>query len=149
MTGGQLEPITQLEFSLRMRAQEATAEAKLGALEEYVALLDELRPEGDFEDLGEEPVDGVTTRHFRSASPEDLPIDAIRDWVRNRGDVTALDIWVDEDDLVRRLEIGFAGGDPNEAGPNETPVSASTASIRLYDFGEVPPLEAPPVDVEP
>ncbi len=44
MTGGQLEPITQPEFSLRMRAQEATAEAKLGALEEYVALLDELRP---------------------------------------------------------------------------------------------------------
>jgi len=110
-------------------------------------LLDELRPEGDFDDLGAEPVDGIITRHFRATHPEDLPTDAIRDWVQNRGDVTALDIWVDHDDLVRRLDIGFAGGDPDEAGPNETPVSASTASIRFYDFGQVT-LEPPPVNVE-
>ena len=110
-------------------------------------LLDELRPEGGFEDLGDEQVDGVTTRHFRATRPGDVPTDAIRDWVRNRGDVTGLDIWVDEDDLVRRLDIGFAGGDPDEA-PGETPVSPSTASIRFYDFGEVT-LEPPPVDAEP
>lgn len=108
-------------------------------------LLDELQPEGAFEDLGEEQVDGVTTRHFRATRPDDLPTDAIRAWVQTRGDVTALDIWVDEDDLVRRLDIGFAGGDPDEAGPNETPVSASTATIRFSDFGEVT-LEPPPVD---
>jgi hypothetical protein len=92
-----------------------------------------LRGASSFEEVGTEPVDGVETTRLRATEPRDLPNLQI-DGNDTTGKVTALDLWVDGEDLVRRLDVTLAGrfGD-----------SVESISIRFYDIGEPITIEAP------
>jgi hypothetical protein len=52
---------------------------------------------GDFEDLGSETIAGTNMRHYHVAENEDLPIP------------TPMDLWVDDDGRLRRLEATGVG----------------------------------------
>jgi hypothetical protein len=96
-------------------------------------LLDDLRGASPFEEVGTERVDGVETTRLRATEPRELPNLEI-DGNDTAGNATALDVWVDGDGLVRRLDVTLEGrfGD-----------SVEHISIRFYDIGEPVTIEAP------
>jgi hypothetical protein len=88
-----------------------------------------------FETVGDEDVDGVATRHLRATDPEEIDAAAFAIGFNIRHDtVTALDVWVDGDDLVRRIELSTF--DPAEDW-------SSSFSIRFSDFGAPITIEPP------
>jgi hypothetical protein len=88
-----------------------------------------------FETVGDEEVDGLGTRHLRATDPEEIDAAAFAIGFNLRQDtVTALEVWVDGDDLVRRIELSTF--DPDED-------YASSFSIRFSDFGSPITIEPP------
>src|SRR5262245_60576693 len=78
-------------------------------------VLGQLQPAGGFEEVGQEDVDGVPTTRFRAKDPAATPVPDIRGQVW--GDtVTALEVWLDGDGLVRRLDIATVRTAPPDAG---------------------------------
>lgn len=114
-------------------------------------MLEFLRAGGDVEKVGEEPLFGVHTTHYRTIldldqmlerAPEDER-EALRASVeqleRLSGATTMpVEVWVDEDDLVRRLQleqsIPEAAGGPGEM----------TMTMDLFEFGTDVHVELPP-----
>jgi hypothetical protein len=102
----------------------------------------------DIEELGTETVRGVETTHYRATVDLDRVVeaaepevrDATRVWIDllkkqlDLGEVP-IDVWVDEDGLVRRIE-------------QEYEISGTQTQIRmeLDDFGIEVDAEAPPAD---
>jgi len=83
-----------------------------------------------FEAAGNEDVDGVPTRHLRAASPEDVDPTPLSFGLSHSGvTVAALDVWVDDDDLVRRIDLSTTRDSAQDGH------FVSTFSIRLFDFG--------------
>ncbi|HEX6388476.1 MAG TPA: hypothetical protein VFZ89_03490 [Solirubrobacteraceae bacterium] len=108
---------------------------------------------GDVEKVGEEPVRGVSTTHYRAKIdfakfPDLVPAKdraaaraAMRQLIKLTGSSTApTEVWVGEDDLVRRfrqkLELAGPGGGP----------SAIEQQIELYDFGAKVDIDVPDPD---
>ena len=142
-------------------------------------LLAALAPTAAFEMAGEDTVDGVDVTHLRAAAPDAVDGRALglagamgghleSDAPDELGgpEIVGLDVWVDGDDVVRRIDIvttttsHFMIVDlPEEdAGAttsgSETPVEVTqvtTASLRFTDIGVtntvVPPAEFTDVDV--
>jgi hypothetical protein len=104
-------------------------------------LLDELQPAGGFEEVGREDVDGIPTTRLRAKDPEETPVPDLRDSVP--GDtVTSLEVWIDGDGLVRRLDIATTQTGPGD--PDDTLSLVSyTMSIRFFDLGAPITIEAP------
>jgi hypothetical protein len=73
-------------------------------------------------------VDGVRVEHLRATALDSLPVISVINPVQLRhypyGRITALDVWVDDHDVVRRLAwssdsptwFEYKGGGPNSAG---------------------------------
>jgi hypothetical protein len=93
-------------------------------------LLEELRASGTFEEVGSEDVDGVPTRRLRSTAPEDAPAFPVmhRD---APGEVTSLEVWVDDESVVRRLEM-----------TTERDGYVESLSLQFRDLGEPIDLDA-------
>jgi hypothetical protein len=101
-----------------------------------------LTPDGDFEIVGEEEVDGVPTTHLRARSPDVLPADLYDgegddDVTMNVGVTTGLDIWVDGDDVTRRFDAEF------EMSYDSGPTEVIGWSVQFSDLGEDITVEAP------
>lgn len=82
---------------------------------------------GEAEEVGEEQVAGVDTTRYRTAV--------------GLGDATAqvpIDVWVDADGLVRKLEVRAPGPEPEAPG--------AVVTVELSDFGAVVEAEPPPAD---
>ena len=66
--------------------------------------------------------------------PEALDLGRLRQGVE--GTATSLEVWVDDDDLVRRLDFRIEE-------PWDVPGSSWSVSTRFYDLGEPVSVEAP------
>lgn len=97
-------------------------------------LLETLSSAGGFDVVGDEVVDGLPTHHLRAARPEEaFDLAGLRQGVD--GTATSLDVWVDDEGLVRRLD--FRIEDPWDV------EGSWTSSIRFTDLGEPVVIEAP------
>lgn len=98
-------------------------------------LLAQLAPAGEFEDIGEDTVDGVPTRRLRATNPGETPtLLPNQDDGEFLGEVTNLEVWVDDDGYVRRVDLAYGG---------QGSVAEASTSIRFFDFGEPITIEAP------
>jgi hypothetical protein len=100
-------------------------------------LVETMGSAGDFELVGTEVVDGIPTERLRATAP-DQALDAADLRRGVEGDVVRLEVWVDGDDLVRRIEFEIAEAFGLEG-------ERWRSSIELYDLGEPVTIEAPPV----
>jgi hypothetical protein len=110
-------------------------------------LLDQLRPAGDFQSVGTGLVDGAETVRFRATRPASTPAHVLRESWGQMGEVTDLEVWVDEDGLVRRVDLTFAD-DELPRPPDTATVSSATISVRFFDMGEPISIEAPTDPIE-
>jgi hypothetical protein len=98
-------------------------------------LLETLSSAGNFDVVGIEEVDGFPARHLRATMPEEaLDLGRLRQGVE--GTATSLEVWVDDDDLVRRLDFRIEE-------PWDVPGASWSVSTRFYDLGEPVSIEAP------
>lgn len=134
------------------------------------ALLAALEPSAGFEVVGDEELDGVAVTHLRATTPEGVDPAELRlaEATMTVGSVTALDVWVDGDDVVRGIDLTMAppftgavfldgptgeGGaaDGSHDGPVEvTPDEVTeaepaevTASVRFSGLGDPVSVGAP------
>lgn len=122
---------------------------QLGRQQDPTAALEQLRAAGEVEELGEEEVRGVGTTHYRTTIDVERYVELVEDpkaaeSIRRVMELTGqgsipMEIWVDEDQLVRRLEWTQsvrAGGQQ----------ATTTMTIELSDFGAEVAIEPPPSD---
>jgi len=112
-------------------------------------MLSALSPAGSFDEVGDEDVDGVPTRRLRATNPGATPTLSFGNVVYDDATVTALEVWVDDDDVVRRLDITL-DVPAYESGPDELtgwPRSINTYSIRFSELGAPISID-PPADYE-
>jgi hypothetical protein len=102
-------------------------------------LLSELDPAGGFDEVGHGEVRGVDTTHLRAADPEGTPVPDLDD-VYGRT-VKSLDVWVDGDGLVRRLELVTVG--EAQRRPGDADLVEMRMSVELFDLGEPVTIEVP------
>lgn len=99
-------------------------------------LLEELRASGTFEEVGTEDVDGVPSRRLRATDPGAAPSFPIL-YNDAGGEVTSLELWVDGESLVRRLDM-----------TTERDGYVETLSLAFADLGDPvaigPPAGDPP-----
>lgn len=120
--------------------------AQLTGLTDVRTVIGEIRSTSTFTEVGTEPVDGVTTRRLRATdpastvSPETVyPISGV---LRAGSSITEVEIWIGDDDIVRRLDfttVDDSGCDDPAACPRYT----ETTSIHFYDIGAPMTIEAP------
>lgn len=101
------------------------------------ALLDQLAAAGPFTPVGDEDVEGVPTQRRRATNPAATPLDALAFMPIFPDDATvnSLEVWVDGEDRVLRVEVS-AGG----VGQGQD--FTHTISYVWYDLGE-------PITIEP
>lgn len=116
-------------------------------------LLASLEPRAGFEIVGQDPGDGGPLTHMRATTPDAVDVSELRlgDATVQDGTPTAIDVWVDDQDVVRRIDIettqeiemGVAEGEgmPVE---EQTITQAMKASVRFFDIGQPDRIEAPP-----
>lgn len=115
------------------------ADQRAGFTLDPATLLDELHPAGGFEKVADEKVDGIETTRFRATDPQQTPVPSLG--VGEIGDtVTSLEVWVDHDGLVRRLDLETT--DENST-PGDLVIRTASISIRFSDLGEPITIEAP------
>jgi hypothetical protein len=108
---------------------------------------------GDVEELGEETIRGVATTHYRGTIERDKLESKLRGEgkadvaelvdraYRGGGSSFPVEVWIDEDGLVRRVrqEMPVAGED----GATDLTMDMR---VELYDFGAEPDIDLPPQD---
>jgi hypothetical protein len=107
-----------------------------------------LKAMGNLEEVGSEDVDGVGTTHYKGEVdlrkyPDTVPADE-REQARKTvdkllelsGDATMpMEVWIDEDDLVRRQKMTMKQKKPQEF--------TSVTDVRFSDFGKQVSIEEP------
>jgi hypothetical protein len=118
-------------------------------------LLDQLAAAGEFEDLGSEDVDGASTRHLRAVAPagitvQDLGLGTLVPVAATA--VESMEVWVDDDDLVRRIDLALSGElhFPDPAAPDGSRIEGFSyaSTVEFSDLGEPITIEAPEDAVE-
>jgi hypothetical protein len=102
---------------------------------------------GDVQEIGDEPLLGAKTTHYRASIDiedllEQVPVaqqeelrPAVERITRSGGATVPVDVWVDDSDLIRRMGLeGRLGGVPGTA----------TMTVDLFDFGTAVDAELPP-----
>ena len=142
VTNDELKQLTGIDLA-KTRAQQNP----FGSLE----LLNRLR--GSATELGAEPVEGISTTHFRaginlqdalaaatgSGAVSDGAADSARDTL---GDEATLDVWVDADGFVRRIHCEFTldGSRSTLASPS---AKTMTLDAVMSDYGHPVSVQAP------
>jgi hypothetical protein len=134
-------------------AADAAPEAAVASGTEILKLLGQA---GDITTVGTEQVRGVETTHYRgtldvAAALSQLPADEqgeIGDRLTQLGiDPKALsfplDVWIDQDDLVRRVLLGVDG---SKLPGGSTAGTTATVTLEFYDFGAPVNVTVPPAD---
>jgi hypothetical protein len=106
-------------------------------------ILQFLEPGGDVEKVGEEPLFGTETTHYRATVDveqlvENAPVN-VQEAVRasgmvREGDTLPVDVWVDDAGMMRRLDLQGQLGD----------VDNVALRLDLYDFGTEVDVKVPP-----
>ncbi len=112
---------------------------------------------GGVTDVGDETVDGVPCNHYRA----DLQLSSILDRVpsgeqaevkaalEKAGDAGSIpvDVWVDAQGRVRRIQLAIAAGVPGSTGSSLAGAAtdvAGTITIDFTSYGHIPPILPPP-----
>jgi hypothetical protein len=92
----------------------------------------------DAEELGKEDIDGVATTHYRGTMPTPKEVFG----VKVQYSTLDVDVWIDGQDRVRRMQIDVSGS------VNEIEGSESTTEMTFdyVDFGRVPKIGLPNPD---
>jgi hypothetical protein len=113
---------------------------------------------GDVQHVGTEKVRGVETTHYfllldlsRAAESDDVPPDVreqLQDEMATLGIAMPLlptDVWIDDDGMLRKLELSIDFGDlfGGFAG-DDAPSMSMTMTMELYDFGVAVDVKPPP-----
>jgi hypothetical protein len=108
-------------------------------------LLAELHPDTGFEEVGREDIDGVSTRHLQATNPGDMPLPDLGNGIADKlGVLTKLELWIDDDNLIRRIDIAYFDEDGLEfTNTGEVTDTKTDFSIRFFDFGVPITIEAP------
>lgn len=118
--------------------------------------LDQLRAVADVQELGAETVRGVDTRRLRAI----VDVERYADLLEDEGEAAAaetirrtfgltrqrtipMELWIDEDDRIRR--ITWTEAIPADL-PKGSPKASVTMTMELYDFGAPVRVERPPAD---
>lgn len=111
-------------------------------------MLEQLRAVGEARKLGRERVRGTSTIHYAATLDPELQAEQARDMgdelsaevIETQGGTTAVDVWVDDRDLIRRLAMTV---------PFDL-VAGEGAEMRMtvdyFDFGIEPQIDLPPED---
>jgi len=109
---------------------------------------------GGVSTVGSETLDGVPTTHYRgvlqvSAILDRLPANAqaaAKEALQKLGGNGSIpvDVWVDSQKRVRRVEMSIGGGAADSA--TGAPAFAGTVTIDYKSYGPIPPLTPPPAD---
>jgi hypothetical protein len=115
-------------------------------------VLEFLRATGDVDEVGTETIRGVETTHYKAeveiekvadrASPEQRPrVERLIDAIKSAGiEKIPLEVWVGDDDLVRRMKMDWTFSNPDK--PSER--ASIKFTMDLFDFGADVSVEAPP-----
>jgi hypothetical protein len=125
-------------------------------------LLDTLAPRAGFELAGDDTIDGAEVRHLRATTPGDVDTTGLHlgEASAPLGSLTDLDIWVDRQDVVRRIDltitqtfdVGVAEvpddaplEGPIQVGPmqSRTVTQVLDISVRFADIGVTNTIEPP------
>jgi hypothetical protein len=102
------------------------------------------------EEVGVEEIDGVSTTHYRAEVDLDKAYDQVPDQFRAlvegsrdalRGVHLPIDVWLDDDGLLRRYETRF---DVSSLGVSDAGDASMTMTMNLSDFGVDVDVQAPP-----
>ncbi len=118
-------------------------------------MLDFLRAaSGEVEIVGTDELHGVTTTHYRAtvdlaeyeklvpASEREEAGTMVDEMLEQLGSTELpVDVWLDEEGLVRQLEMSFSA-----AQPGTTESAQASVMFELYDYGEDVEVELPPAD---
>jgi hypothetical protein len=107
---------------------------------DVTAVLD--RVGNDVVELGREDVDGVATTHYRTTVDQASAVDALElplspGMSEAIPEPTVVDAWVDDEGVVRRIEIQQGGAEPG---------SGVALSFGLSEINEPVSIEVPPAD---
>jgi hypothetical protein len=111
-------------------------------------LLEVLRGVGEVTEVGREPLDGVTTTHYRvvvdpARAVERAPAEARDDLeaavMALEGFEPEVDVWIGEDGVVRRVVYSFG----EESG---SPMGPATLTFDLFGVGAPVEITVPPAD---
>jgi hypothetical protein len=124
-------------------------------------LLASLAPNAGFEIVGDDTVDGEAVTRLRATTPENVDAGelSLAEATMSNGTVTDLEVWIDSDDVLRRIDLtmtqtfdlmtGTAPGQPGD-GPvdvgtvePESVTQVITASVRFIDIGVPDTIEVP------
>lgn len=94
-------------------------------------LLEQFRGACTFQEVGTEQVGGVETRRFRATDPADAPVLQYAGGPV-MGEVTSLDVWVDDEDRLRRADI-----------TTDRDRYVDSVSFRFADLGEPITIDVP------
>jgi hypothetical protein len=106
-------------------------------------ILQFLEPGGEVEKVGEEPLFGTQTTHYRATVDVERLVDNapanVQEAVRasgmvHEGDTLPVDVWVDDAGMMRRLDLKGRLGDVDDV----------SMRLDLYDFGTEVDVKVPP-----
>ena len=109
---------------------------------DFSGLLAVLSPTANFEILDEAIVGDRPITHLRAATPSAIPSEAFGIWRLIDGsdgwsvDVTELDVWIDDEDIVRRIDVSWTSSMDGSS-------SSYLTSIELSDLGAAVHVGAP------
>ena len=122
--------------------------------EDRAKMLDYLRAaSGEIETVGTEELRGTPTTHYRATvdlakhaalaplSERDGPGSFLGDTLPADGAEAPVDFWLDEQGLIRKLEMSFAATQPGT-----TDEATGSVTFELWDYGEPVAIELPPAD---
>lgn len=128
----------KLDFSELAEAPASSTDAR--------AILGQLRAVGDARRVGSERVRGVPTTRYAAMLDPELHAEQLReagddlgaDLIESQDGPSAVDVWVDDEQLVRRtamtVPFDLVGGEGSEM----------TMTMDFFDFGVEPQIELPP-----
>ena len=104
------------------------------------SLLSVLSPSAGFVADGTSTVNGVTLSHLRATTPAAVAITPLNNIIQSEPDgaqLSAIDLWVDANDVVRKAEVTVTGTNGKGA-----PQSA-TVTVTFSQIGQLQPITAP------
>jgi hypothetical protein len=109
---------------------------------DIAGLLAVLEPDANFEIVGEEEIDGVPTTHLRASTPGAVHSDDLGlGYFHTPGlshTLTSLDVWVDDDDRMRKIEF-----DVTTTYHGNDQIERTELTVEFRDLGDDITVEAP------
>ena len=128
-----------IEFKGWMRIDAPGAGRPLG-IPDPRTLLSVLSPSAGFVTDGTSTVNGVTLSHLRATTPGAVAIAPLNDVIQSEPDnaqLSAIDLWVDANDVVQKAEVTVTGTNGKGA-----PQSV-TVTVTFSQIGQLQPITAP------